>query len=67
MKRLGVTNCLSLLFVAVMCFQYLPKLLHEILGVAWLLLILLHLCQNRSWLRNLRHGSWGFMYWQASP
>ena len=60
MKRLGVTTCLSLLFVAVMCFQYLPKLLHEILGVAWLLLILLHLYQNRSWLKNLRHGSWGW-------
>ena len=60
MKRLGVTTCLSLLFVAVMCFQYLPKLLHEILGVVWLLLILLHLYQNRSWLRNLRHGSWGW-------
>ena len=60
MKRLGVTTCLSLLFVAVMCFQYLPKLLHEILGVAWLLLTLLHLYQNRSWLRNLRHGSWGW-------
>ena len=60
MKRLGVTTCLTLVFVAVMCFQYLPKLLHEILGVAWLLLILLHLYQNRSWLRNLRHGSWGW-------
>ena len=60
MKRLGVTTCLPLVFVAVMCFQYLPKLLHEILGVAWLLLILLHLYQNRSWLRNLRHGSWGW-------
>ena len=60
MKRLGVTTCLPLLFVAVMCFQYLPKLLHEILGVAWLLLILLHLYQNRSWLRNLWHGSWGW-------
>lgn len=60
MKRLGVTTCLPLVFVAVMCFQYLPKLLHEILGVAWLLLILLHLYQNRSWLRNLHQGSWGF-------
>ena len=60
MKRLGVTTCLPLLFLAVMCFQYLPKLLHEILGVAWLLLILLHLYQNRSWLRNLHQGSWGF-------
>ena len=60
MTRLGVTTCLPLLFLAVMCFQYLPKLLHEILGVAWLLLILLHLYHNRSWLRNLHQGSWGF-------
>lgn len=60
-KRLVVTTCLPLLFIAVMSFHYLPKLLHEILGVAWLLFILLHLYQNRSWLKNLRQGRWKFL------
>ena len=61
MKRLVVTTCLPLLFIAVMSFHYLPKLLHEILGVAWLLFVLLHLYQNRSWLKNLRQGRWKFL------
>ena len=60
-KRLVVTTCLPLLVIAVMSFHYLPKLLHEILGVAWLLFILLHLYQNRSWLKNLRQGRWKFL------
>lgn len=60
-KRLVVTTCLPLLFIAVMSFHYLPKLLHEILGVVWLLLVLWHLYQNRSWLKNLRQGSWNFL------
>ena len=60
-KRLVVTTCLPLLFIVVMSFHYLPKLLHEILGVAWLLFILLHLYQNRSWLKNLRQGRWKFL------
>ena len=58
--RLVVTTCLPVVFIAVMSFHYIPKLLHEILGVAWLLLVLLHLYQNRSWLKNLRQGSWSF-------
>ncbi len=60
MKRLVVTTCLPLLFIAVMSFHYIPKLLHEILGVTWLLFVLLHLYQNRSWLKNLLQGSWNF-------
>jgi hypothetical protein len=60
MKRLVVTTCLPLLFIAVMSFHYIPKILHEILGVVWLLFVLLHLYQNRSWLKNLRQGSWNF-------
>ena len=58
--RLVVTTCLPVVFIAVMSFHYIPKLLHEILGVAWLLLVLLHLYQNRSWLKNLRQGCWSF-------
>lgn len=58
--RLVVTPCLPVVFIAVMSFHYIPKLLHEILGVAWLLLVLLHLYQNRSWLKILRQGSWSF-------
>lgn len=61
MKRLVVTTCLPLLFIAVMSFHYIPKILHEILGVVWLLFVLLHLYQNRSWLKNLRQGGWNFL------
>ena len=61
MKRLGVTTCLPLLWIAEMSFHHIPKVLHEILGVVWLLLILLHLYQNRSFLRNLWRGNWNFL------
>lgn len=57
-KRLVVTTCLPLLLIAVMSFQFMPKFLHEILGVVWMLLVLWHLYHNRSFWQKLRRGSW---------
>lgn len=53
-----VTLLLPLLFLLVMSFHYVPKLLHEVVGIALLLLTGLHLYQNKNWLKNLRRGSW---------
>ena len=61
-RRLVVTTCLPLLLIAVMSFQFVPKFLHEILGVVWMLLVLCHLYHNRSFWQKLRRGrgSWNF-------
>ena len=59
-RRMAVTALLPLLFVLAMSFHYIPKLLHEIIGVAWLLLAGVHLYQNRHWLKSLRQGKWNF-------
>lgn len=59
-RRMAVTALLSLLFVLTMSFHYIPKLLHEIIGVVWFLLAGVHLYQNRHWLKSLRQGKWNF-------
>lgn len=53
-----VTALLPLLFLGVMSFHYLPKILHEVLGVLWGLAALLHICQHRSFFATLGRGSW---------
>ncbi len=59
-RRMAVTAFLPLLFVLTMSFHYIPKLLHEIIGVVWFLLAGVHLYQNRHWLKSLRQGKWNF-------
>ena len=45
---------LVILLLFVMCFQFLPKLAHEAMGIVFCLGIVLHLYRNRGWLRNIR-------------
>ena len=46
------------LFLAVMSFNFIPKMLHEVLGLALLLAAILHLIWNHRWLGALWHGRW---------
>ena len=56
--RMTVTALLPLLFLPIMCFHYVPKVLHEVLGILWLLLVLIHIGQNRQWVASLKRGRW---------
>ena len=49
---------LLLLLIFEMCFLYLPRFLHELFGVALLLPVLIHLWQNRFYLKSLFKGQW---------
>ena len=56
--RMTVTAILPLLFLPIMCFHYVPKVLHEVLGILWLMLVLIHVGQNRHWFVSLKRGRW---------
>ena len=56
--RMTVTAFLPLLFLPIMCFHYVPKVLHEVLGILWWLLVLIHIGQNRQWFASLKRGRW---------
>ena len=59
--RMAVTALLPLLLLLVMSFHYIPKLLHEIIGIACLLLTGIHVYQNRQWFKSLGRGRWDFL------
>ena len=59
--RMTVTALLPLLFLPIMCFHYVPKVLHEVLGILWLLLVLIHIGQNRQWFASLKCGRWSIL------
>lgn len=57
-KKMLVTALLPILLVLVMCFHHIPKLFHEIIGIVWFLLIIVHIYQHRQWFGGLRQGAW---------
>ena len=57
-SRMTVAALLPLLFLLVMSFHYIPKLLHEVIGLLWLTAIMVHLWQNRGWFKALGKGRW---------
>lgn len=59
MKRIILDVGLLVILLLAMCFQFMPKSVHEVLGVAFFLLVALHLYRNRNWLKNLR--------WDGAP
>ena len=61
MKRIFVDILILAVFLAVMSFHHLPKILHEVLGVLFPLVVIVHLCVNRRWFFSLRKGQWGVM------
>jgi len=50
------------LFLAVMSFHFLPKILHEVMGLLILLPIGIHLYQNRKFFLSFRKASWNRMW-----
>ena len=59
MKRIVWDILMLAVFLAVMSFHFLPKMLHEVLGVALPLLAVMHLIWNRRWFAALLQGKWG--------
>lgn len=58
MKRIALDAAMLAGFLLAMSFQFLPKGLHEALGVLLPVLALWHLALNRAWLAALRRGRW---------
>ena len=56
--RMVVAALLPLLFLLVMSFHYIPKLLHEVIGLLWLVAVMVHVWQNRGWFKTLVKGHW---------
>lgn len=57
-KRIALDLLMLVLFLAVMSFHFIPKMLHEVLGLALLLAAIMHLIWNYRWLGALRQGRW---------
>ncbi|MCE5285773.1 MAG: DUF4405 domain-containing protein [Pelosinus sp.] len=60
MKRVFLDIVVLVLFLLVMSFQFLPKILHEVLGVLMLAAVVFHLIWNRLWFSSLLRGKWNF-------
>lgn len=56
--RMVVAALLPLLFLLVMSFHYIPKLMHEVIGLLWLVAVIVHIWQNRGWFKTLGKGRW---------
>ena len=56
MKSYMLNAIMFLLFLMVMSFHFLPKMLHELLGLACFLTVTLHLLRNKAWFSSLRKG-----------
>lgn len=56
MKRYFLDALLLITFLLVMSFHFLPKILHEVLGVVMFLAAIWHLFLNRRWFANFYHG-----------
>ena len=58
MKRNLLNITMLLLFLLTMSFYFLPKMLHEVLGILWFLAVIWHLYLNRNWLFSISKGKW---------
>lgn len=58
MKRIALNFWMIVFFLLIMSFQFLPKILHELLGFVFLVAVFLHILWNRQWLRTLPQGKW---------
>ncbi|WP_297569971.1 hypothetical protein [uncultured Anaerovibrio sp.] len=56
--RMLVTVLMIFFFLLVMSFHHIPKLFHEVLGLVWLGVTMLHLWQNRKWFKSFAQGRW---------
>lgn len=60
MKRIFLDIVVLVLFLLTMSFQFLPKVLHEVLGILMPAVAVCHLIWNRSWFSALFRGEWNF-------
>ncbi|MBQ7478732.1 MAG: DUF4405 domain-containing protein [Selenomonadaceae bacterium] len=58
MKRIILDIALFILCLFTISFQFLPRILHEILGLAMLAAAIWHLWLNRAWISSLGKGNW---------
>ncbi len=56
-KKIYLDAAIFVLFILVMSFQFLPRILHEILGLAMAAAVFLHLFLNRHWIFSLVRGN----------
>lgn len=56
--RMIVVVFLPWLFLLVMSFHYIPKLMHEVIGLLWLVAVMVHIWHNRGWFKTLGKGRW---------
>ena len=59
MRRFGLDILLLLLFILTMGFRLLAQTWHEVLGLALLVGMLVHLWLNRRWFTSWLRGRWG--------
>lgn len=53
-----VDSLFFMVFLALMDYTHLPRAMHEVVGLGVLLLIGVHLYQNRAWFAGLARGRW---------
>ena len=58
MKKIFLDITVLVLFLLVMSFHFLPRILHEIFGLIMPVAVAIHLIENRRWFLNLNHGKW---------
>ena len=56
--RMMAAVLVPLLFLLVMSFHYIPKLLHEVIGLLWLAAVMVHIRQNKGWFKAMGKGRW---------
>lgn len=58
MKKYILDLFMVILFLLLVSFQQLPKLLHEVLGVIFLIAVIAHIYLNRGYFSSLAKGKW---------
>ena len=58
MRRNFLNITMLLLFILTVSFHFLPKILHEVLGILWFVAVFCHLYLNRKWIFSLNGGKW---------
>lgn len=56
-RKIYLDATIFVLFILVMSFHFLPRILHEILGLAMAAAVFLHLVLNRYWIFSLVRGN----------
>lgn len=66
MKRIVLNIAILVIFLTVMNFHALPKLLHEVLGLIFFVSVFIHLFLNKRWFSTLRLGNYNTIRFVSS-